>query len=852
MNTTEITKTTKNKTIKNFDKSNVQDYLASLTTSDSLIELGKFTRKEKRHLTSNNSEILNKIKSDITSLTNVLTDNSISDYNLNISLTKDDSNNNIITLKSSALYGSQILKELPTGYINKVACGSGFTTVALENDKNVVIAMPTKVLIDNKVAQYPNDRVDYKLFGVYGKVTKSQIDDYVYECIQANKPFKILVTYDSIYKLQKYFNMTSLETKLIIDESNKLIFFTKLKNKSLTHVSEKSVIDNLYEFVARYKDRVSFISATPVPIRLLPKNLQSLPQYRFEWEKIKPIKPITVKVKYPMAYINNKIIYPLMNHGAIVTNNDTIFTKAIIFINSLTDIMKIINKNKLYINDVSIIASNTARNKRTAYPYNISTTGEVKKYTFCTSVAYDGIDLNSEDALTVGVSSLPKNKTINDTISYTLMLKEYDLIQAFSRNRNRNNPFFGSGLFLYNHPKTNLTQNKITEIINKKRQSLIKLHTDLNHKIKNLKEDESYDDLLRWYKHDFISYTIDTNNNNKRFKVNENLFEIDKFISIEKYKSLQSFYGDNAINISEWDNTGIDILPTYLKKKETAIKNGESYYINNNIEFKKYSDFFKKNNYTFNGIEKFKGFDNVKYKLMIEYVYTNYKKVFKTFVTTQKYCKDLNYARQHAKDYKSSLVDELLKVAQPYKSNDYIIAIKDFHYAIENFKSRFHITDNITYKYSIKVFSEFIDNKRVTIYSKIKNVSAIRFEVTSIVYKMFKKYSLKLPDRDKIISNNKIVIVESVVEQYYKHLKSYNRNKNIAALIKFFKEVDRKMHPDLITDDLIRNYYNTYCKVPEIDYNDENIILSEKQRKINKIKSTLNMNTKNIDIHSNI
>ena len=45
---------------------------------------------------------------------------------------------------------------LPSGILNKKETGCGATTVVLENQENVIIACPTRQLIINKVAKYPN------------------------------------------------------------------------------------------------------------------------------------------------------------------------------------------------------------------------------------------------------------------------------------------------------------------------------------------------------------------------------------------------------------------------------------------------------------------------------------------------------------------------------------------------------------------------------------------------------------------------------------------------------------------------------------------------------------------------
>lgn len=71
-----------------------------------------------------------------------------------------------ILLKFDAEYASEVLSEIPNGYINKTVCGCGLTTVALENKFNTIIVVPTIYLTNNKVEQYPNERCAYNILGV--------------------------------------------------------------------------------------------------------------------------------------------------------------------------------------------------------------------------------------------------------------------------------------------------------------------------------------------------------------------------------------------------------------------------------------------------------------------------------------------------------------------------------------------------------------------------------------------------------------------------------------------------------------------------------------------------------------
>ncbi len=86
---------------------------------------------------------------------------------------------------------------LPYGIFNKKDTGCGATSVALENARPTIIAMPTTDLINNKVSQYPNERSKNVLLAVYAGIGKAEIAAY----IKSVEVPKICCTYDAIAKL---------------------------------------------------------------------------------------------------------------------------------------------------------------------------------------------------------------------------------------------------------------------------------------------------------------------------------------------------------------------------------------------------------------------------------------------------------------------------------------------------------------------------------------------------------------------------------------------------------------------------------------------------------------------------
>ena len=310
-------------------------------------------------------------------------------------------------------------KEIPNGYIDKTICGCGLTSIALENNLDTIIAVPTIALVDNKINQYPNERYKGSIFGVKGGISDKDIEKYVYQQRVLKMPIKIMVTYDSLYKLESLFDTC----KLVIDESDQLLKVTKLKitakNKDI------DVITYLFNICEKYKDKVSFISATPIPLKYMPKWISEIPQYKFEFSNTIKITPITMKRTHPFAALKDEIIRPIESKGSVLIGDRKI-NKCIIFINSVENIIKIITDCNLNKEDVAILCSDTTRNDYKIRGYNrIDKPNNLPKYTFITSSGFEGIDLLDDTAINIVVSNTTKDCQMINLLT--------DLKQATSR-----------------------------------------------------------------------------------------------------------------------------------------------------------------------------------------------------------------------------------------------------------------------------------------------------------------------------------------------------------------------------------------------------------------------------------
>lgn len=133
-----------------------------------------------------------------------------------------------IILNFDMEFATESMSDIPPGYIDKSICACGMTSMALENDKSVVLAVPTIYLTLNKADQYPNDRCSHTVLPVWGETSCTEIDNFVTE----NPVTKIICTYDSLHKVRHLL----LNSQLIIDESNMLLSTTKQRPEAITEL----------------------------------------------------------------------------------------------------------------------------------------------------------------------------------------------------------------------------------------------------------------------------------------------------------------------------------------------------------------------------------------------------------------------------------------------------------------------------------------------------------------------------------------------------------------------------------------------------------------------------------------
>lgn len=520
----------------------------------------------------------------------------------------------MINLKFDAEYASEVLKEIPYGYIDKTICGCGLTTVALENNYNTIIAVPSVELIRNKVSQYPNERCNNIILGVYSGITIEDINEYV----KNNNILKIMVTYDSIWKVEHLLD----KCRLIIDESNKLLSSSALKVSSKSNSKSVDVVSRVFSIAEKYRNTVSFVSATPTPLEYLPEWVSTISQVKIEWTNTIKAKPILMERTYPYKSISQEVLIPLKNKGFIEIGG-AVISKVIVFLNSVENIIRVIKESQLNKDDVAIIASNSIENDVKIKGYDrLTNPKKLPKFTFVTSTGFEGIDLEDKEAISIVVSNTSKSYQMIDMLT--------DLKQAISRQRDKSNPNYNKFIYIYNQ-----------SIFSKTKEELI---TDIDERYKSIEEAiylweiAKKDNKRSGFKYteknvDFISYT-NYIEDTETYILNENMFKADKYFIL----NVKEQYREGFDLKGSYENCNIIEAPEFIES----------------VGYKELVQIFKSSG-------SLKGYEyKEEYCNLILDCMKLYNKVWE----------DYTYAKQMVKDYTNEYGRLIVAIRSKFKSGD--------------------------------------------------------------------------------------------------------------------------------------------------------------------------------------
>lgn len=287
-------------------------------------------------------------------------------------------------------------------YIDKVVCGSGFTTAILQNDVDYVIALPFKALGDNKVLQSSYDSsYKHELFMYHSGI--EQVNNKLKQYLERNKNTtrKILVTYDSISKLKDFINFK--DYKLFIDEGHKLLEYAgNFKPR---------VINNLLSELNSFKSFV-ICTATPTREEFIPVELKDVKKLRLQWSTSSPVQFYHKRLN--QNQLKDTLLSLCLSHyrGEISGN-------IYIFYNSVTGIVRLckdlVSKYGLTSTDIKIICADTEDNfkKLKTIGKGFKPKAVIEEYekhvyykiNFVTSTSFEGQDFLDPDGVTYIVSN---------------------------------------------------------------------------------------------------------------------------------------------------------------------------------------------------------------------------------------------------------------------------------------------------------------------------------------------------------------------------------------------------------------------------------------------------------------
>lgn len=312
----------------------------------------------------------------------------------------------IIQANENCDYLNEFMTKLPVNCLfDKGKTGCGGTTIAIENNKDTIIAMPYVNVIKNKVAQYPNKECSNVLFGIYEGVTEEQIIDY----IKNNQIKKFAVTYDSLDRLINLLNeKTTINVYqdffLLVDEWHILFNSYAFRNKAV-----KRVLHHAKEF-----KEVTYMTATPIEDEFILTELKDLPVKEVIWDNVTTVDIKPIATNQPITAVSKLI------KGCI---EGKVFGNLHFFVNSVEFIADAIKKTGLKPEQVRVVCSKNEKlgkgkksnQKKLGDDYIIEdTTTQSKKINFYTSTSFEGCDIYDEDGKTYIISDKTKSHTLLD------------------------------------------------------------------------------------------------------------------------------------------------------------------------------------------------------------------------------------------------------------------------------------------------------------------------------------------------------------------------------------------------------------------------------------------------------
>ena len=368
--------------------------------------------------------------------------------------------------------------------LNKRICGCGATEAYIGSDRKVILASPRKQLLYNKYSQHLSDNLHlYRYQGNREKYFESKsysekdvfaFNDELGKYIKSGGK-KILTTYDSLRKIKEV--LVADEENLdkwtvVVDEFQAMFYDCQFKPTTE------------YEFgqILGAFNTVVYLSATPFLESYLDmtRQFKDMTFYELLWpESMMQIPKVEViKSKKSVFKLCSELIGKYREgkgNSTVVDGKEFVAKEAVFYINSVSEIIKIIKRSGLKPEETTIICSSKSDNikkldelsRQTGMKFKIEEIpgkGEPHKmFTFCTSTVYIGADFYSTNAYSY-IFANPKVSSMTIDVSV-------DLQQIIGRQRLEENPFRNSATLYYNTREAKVTKEALEKSIKEKNDS---------------------------------------------------------------------------------------------------------------------------------------------------------------------------------------------------------------------------------------------------------------------------------------------------------------------------------------------------------------------------------------------
>ena len=375
---------------------------------------------------------------------------------------------------------------LPEGQhyiLNKRICGCGATEAYLRSGRKVILASPRKHLLYNNYSQHLSDNLHlYRYQGdkkrYFENTGNTEKDIFAFNnelgrYLQSGGR-KILTTYDSLGKIQEVLISSGeclQEWTVVVDEFQSM--FCDCQYKATTEY-EFSMILGMFStvvylsatpFLESYLDMTGQFGGLTVYELLWPANMTQIPEVE------------VIRSRKSVACLCARLVddYRKGNGKAIMVDGGKFIAgEAVFYINSISEIKKIILENNIRPEEANIICSSKPENirkldelsQKTGMKFRIGDIpqrGEPHKmFTFCTSTVYIGADFYSTNAYSY-IFANPRISSMTVDVSV-------DLQQIIGRQRLEENPFRNSATLYFNTRESRVDRQALEEAVREKKE----------------------------------------------------------------------------------------------------------------------------------------------------------------------------------------------------------------------------------------------------------------------------------------------------------------------------------------------------------------------------------------------